>query len=101
VVGVLTAVILVLANLQTMTDPVIFIPHAFYVIFMPHASVNVLQQGLREYSALMATLLEDDQMRQMGRCLESLRLTMVRATRFYTLVPKFLADPPTHSATIR
>ena len=66
-VGVLTAVILVLANLQTMTDPVIFIPHAFYVIFMPHASVNVLQQGLREYSALMATLLEDDQMRQMGR----------------------------------
>jgi len=38
---------------------------------------------------------------QLGRCTESLRLTMVRAMRLYTHVPRFFADPPTHSATIR
>ena len=38
---------------------------------------------------------------QLGRCIESLLLTMVRAMRFGTLVPRFFADPPTHSANIR
>jgi len=38
---------------------------------------------------------------QLGRYAESLQLTMVRAKHFYMLVPRFSADPPTHSATIR
>jgi len=37
---------------------------------------------------------------QLGRFIESLWLTIVRSMNFYTLVPKFFADPPTHSATI-
>ena len=36
-----------------------------------------------------------------GKVYRKLRLTMVRAMRFYTLVPRFLADPPIYSATIR
>jgi len=38
---------------------------------------------------------------QLKRYIDSLQLTMVRAMRLYTLVPRFSADPPTRSAAIR
>jgi len=38
---------------------------------------------------------------RLGRCIETQQLTMVRAMRFYTLVPRTSADHPTHRATIQ
>jgi len=38
---------------------------------------------------------------QLGRHIQKLHLTMVRAMRFHTLVPRFSVGPPTYSATIR
>jgi len=38
---------------------------------------------------------------RLRRCTESLQLTMVRAMRFYVLVPRSFAQLPTHSATIQ
>jgi len=61
---------------------------------MPHAFVNVLQQGLREYSwlqgAVMATL-----------CTwVGIKESMVRAMHLNSFVTRFSADPRTHSAPI-
>ena len=38
---------------------------------------------------------------QLWKYKESLHLTMARAMRFYTIVPRFSADPRTHSTNIR
>jgi len=61
---------------------------------MLHALVNVLQQGLLETAGTHGHPV------QLGKCIESLQLTMVRAMRFYTLLPRSFVDPRTHSATI-
>jgi len=37
---------------------------------------------------------------RLGRCIESLQLTVIRAMRFYALVHRSSADPTNHSATI-
>ena len=68
---------------------------------MPHALVNVLQQSLREYSWRQGTLMAAAALCSREGILRVGSWPKVRAMRFYTLVPRFSADPLTDSATIR
>ena len=73
----------------------------FYDIFMPHTLMIGQRAAARPAWVLLTAGGNHGHPLQLGRYTASLHLIMVRAMRFYTLVPRFSADPPTHFATIR